>query len=179
METQTNNESRSLNGLLTCLALVDEGMIELPQSVLAETIGEIRDKVDNLQEVLSRMKSEQERLKLEAEAFTQKRRELEHAEKRLKEYITFCLENGGSEKLVGNKYTLSLQSREFIKAKPIELTSSVYIELNCLKPGVVKREYTFDAGQLKSLAMEDEAIKNKYCDVTKTTYPMFRVKKGV
>jgi chromosome segregation ATPase len=178
METQMN-KTRTLNALLQDLTSVDEGMLDMSRSALAETVGEIKDKVDALQEVLSRMKSEQDRLKLEADLFTQKRRELENAEKRLKEYITFCLENGGSEKLVGNRYTLSLQSREFIKAKAIELTSAMYIEINSLRPGTVKREYSFDASQLKTLASENESIKSAFCDVTKSTYPMFRVKKGV
>jgi len=179
METQLLNQNRSLNGLLTVINLVDEGMIELPQSILTETIGCIKDKVDSIQEVLSRMKSEQERLKAEAEYFTQRRKELENAEKRLKEYIVYCLEKGGSEKLQGNRYTLTLQNRETIKAKDTEIGSDAYIELNSLKPGVVKRQYSFDSHQLKALAIENSSVKSKYCEVSKTKFPMFRVRKGL
>jgi hypothetical protein len=180
METQLINENRSLNGLLTVISLVDEGMIELPQSILVETIGSIKDKVDGIQEILSRMKSEQERLKIEAEHFTQRRRELENAEKRLKDYVVFCLENGGSEKLQGNRYTLTLQKRETLKARPnIELGSDLYMELNMLRPGTVKREYSFDAHQLKALALENDMVKDKFCEISKTTFPTFRVKKGL
>lgn len=180
METQLLSENKSLNSILTLLAAVDDGMIELSQSDMAETLGSLKDKVDGIYEVISRMKSEQDRLKSEIDNFTAKKKALENAEQRLKDYVVFAMDQDGNVKLQGNRYTLQMQSRELIKVKPFtSLSTTQYVELNTLSPGVVKREYKFDTTLFKKLAAERKEVLDSYGEVSKTTFPVFRVRKEI
>ena len=176
---QTPKATRTFTELISHLDQSDGSMASLSQEDLENLIGDVSTKVDSLADVLTRMKSEQQRLADIANEFTEKKRVIANAEKRLKDYIIFSMKKAKFDKLPGNRYTLSFRKRVTIKPADREIGSETYMDLNARLDGVVKRSYSFDSAKFKELCNDSPDVLEKYGQLLMIEYPQFTVKKGI
>ena len=142
-------EKKTFYGLMQTLQDVENEMIDLDPQQIKELLGDIKGKVDGVYEWITRLDAERERLAENIRKLQARKKAVENAKDRFKEYIGYTLTANDTPMLMGNLWSVSAKAKESIKAKKdIELSTMDYIEAN--KAGdVIKREYKFDAAALK------------------------------
>jgi len=165
--------SHSLNDLLMLLNQVDDGMVMLSGEDMQTAIGDIKDKVDDLNYVKDKMESEIARLKgLEVEVKT-KRQGIENSLKRLKEYVTYSLRNSETEILHGETHTLRVRKTKSEKLKNVVLDLDMVSYLERKYTGSVA--YKLNSSILKP-QLED-SDKEKFYERTESYTTSFKVRK--
>lgn len=105
MENEPNE--MTLAGLLTNLEDSEDNLVAFdPQTI----VGSVKDKIDSIHFVLSKMKSTTEYLKEIAKPITAKAKAIDVSRDRLREYVAFQMKEHGFENLPGNKFKASLRS---------------------------------------------------------------------
>ena len=157
-------KKRTFYGLMERLQDAENGMIELTPDEIKELLGDIKGKVDGVYEWVSRLDAEKERLADSIKKLQARKKAVENAKDRFKEYIGYTLTANDTPMLMGSMWSISAKPQEFIKAKKdLELSIMDYIDAN-RSGDIVKREYKLDSAALKK-AYEAEPEKfSKWVD---------------
>jgi hypothetical protein len=172
-------DNKTFADLMRSLKDYDDGIIILSNQEAGAVIGDISNKVDALADLNTRFKAEEDRVDGIIKEFQEKKKQIQNAHKRFKEYIVYSMEASQATKVPGELYSLSIQSRSYIKPQQIEISTDLYVTLNLQKDGVVKREYSFDSKAFAALCDENPEVLAQYGETTVSTFPMFRAKKGI
>ena len=169
---QKGTTMSTLNTLLTKLREADDGIIEMDIEQLQETLGSVRDKVDGIFEVISKLESEAERMKKLAKSFAVRQKSCENQVARLKNYITYSMDQDGATEIYGEIHQMKLVSRKTQKVRDLIIGPEMFIKFQ----EVVRRDYSFDKNLLKEKAKADP---DRYADLMETSesrYLRFSVK---
>lgn len=168
-----------LDELMGALKLHDEGISELSDDDLEMSIGDIKDKIDVIGDLLSRLDSEAKRLKGRADEITKGRLVVENGIKRLKGYVAHSMHNSGFEKFPGEFYNVALQSKKMFKPKITNdnLTTKDFLALAEIDPNLVSSAgYKWDSKILNKTAKINETFCSKWTEKVETEFIVFRVR---
>ena len=167
--------SRSLNELLNVLHRSDEEIEIFSQSELRETVGDIKDKVDNLKAVLLCMEADAERFRSQEVLFAAKKKAAQNGIRRLKEYVAFCMKENDTPKLYGEQYSVSLQKRTSLKYNNTPVGADTALDLaKAYGPETVSIK-------LNATYAKDRMVPSDldlYFDSNESSSAIFRVKKS-
>ena len=162
----------TLNELLTKLREADDGIIEMDIEQLEETLGSVKDKVDGIFEVISKLESEAERMKKLAKSFAVRQKSCENQVARLKNYITYSMDQDGATEIYGEIHQMKLVSRKTQKVRDLIIGPEMFIKFQ----EVVRRDYSFDKNLLKEKAKADPERYQDLMETSESRHLRFSVK---
>jgi len=152
----------SLNQMLETLRHLEDNLAEMTPEEIKVLLGDIKTKVDNTQEIISRMEAEEARLKESATALTDRARDIKNTVTRIKNYCLFAMKADDTTELVGKHFDLKLYKRTTPTVKDLNITPDMFLELNEIKDGLVKREYSFNKRAMKDLFKTSPELMDEY-----------------
>jgi len=141
----------SLNTMLETLRQVEDSLVEMTDEEVKALLGDVKGKVDSIYEVITRMLAEEIRLKEAAAALTARARNMKNSVARLKSFCVYAMKADGTSELMGKNFDVKLNKRVTPTVKDLNITPDIFMELNEVKEGLVKREYSFDKKAMKDL----------------------------
>jgi len=151
----------SLITLLRTLEDAESGIIEASNEELKETLGDIRDKVDAVHEVHSRLQAEEKRLADHIKELTKRKSTVKKSIERLESYMLYCLDEADTTLLCGKNWDIKVSQRRSEAVKEFEVNEKVFLELG---PVFVKREFSINKAHIKEAAKDNPDIKDKYIE---------------
>lgn len=148
--------------MLETLRHLEDNISNMTPEEIKVLLGDIKNKVDNTHEVITRMESEEIRLKESAQALSDRARTIKNTISRLKNYCVFAMKADDTTMLVGKHFDLKLNQRTTPTVKDLNITADMYLDLNSIKDGLVKREYSFDKRLMKELFKTSPELMNDY-----------------
>jgi hypothetical protein len=103
--------SAPLFKLLTAIEDLEEGLLDLTEEQIKELIGDVRNKVDSIYEIITRLDSEEERLAKNIKTLTDRKRALANSRNRLKQYVVTSMETFEAPAIYGKVWDVKLQKR--------------------------------------------------------------------
>ena len=137
--------------MLETLRQVEDSLVEMTDESVKELLGDVKGKVDSIYEVITRMQSEEVRLKEAAAKLTDRARNMKNSVARLKSFCLFAMKADGTSELMGKNFDVKLNKRVTPTVKSQNITPDMYMDLNEIKDGLVKREYSFDKKAMTDL----------------------------
>ena len=153
-----------MSSLITLLRTVEDaesGIIEASNEELKETLGDIREKVDAVHEVHSRLEAEEKRLEAHIKDLTKRKKTVKKSVKRLEDYLLYCMEEADTKLLCGKYWDIKVSQRRSEAVKEFEVNEKVFLELG---PVFVKREFSINKAHIKEAAKDNPEIKDKYIE---------------
>ena len=147
------SEKMTLAGLLAKIQEVDEGMVELSNADLDDVFTSIKDKVDGIREMLSRLESEEERLDKIAKQFASKKKAISNSKARLKEYCVYILEKNETPQLFGHLWDMKIR-----KSEAIEVAGTPSASHALRYPDLVRTKVEWDKTGIKERVKKGEAL---------------------
>lgn len=165
---------KSFNGLMTALYESENDMLELTPEQIAEILGDLKDKVDGMHDWLGRLDAEKDRLTKDIATLQARKKAVENAKVRFKEYIAFTMANNDTPKLFGNTWSVSCKPQTFVTVKKdIDITTSEYLELD----GLIDRTYKLNSTEVKKAYKADPERFSKYVNVEDKNVVRFTAKR--
>ena len=161
--------------LLATLTDADNAIIDLSFEDMEAVGSQLKEKVDSLEFILSKIESEKERLKSQIDRLSTAKSQIENKEKALKSYIKFAMESNGFEKLAGKNYSISFRSSESTIVK-VEPDSSLFAKY----PTLISRSYSWKKTELKK-ALKDASNSDltRFAETVENKNIQFKVRKEV
>lgn len=158
--------------LLEILHASDSALEDLTALDFKELIGNLNGKIDAIQDVRSRIKSESDRLKNIGNDYAIKVTRLNNSLKKLDNYILDSMDQHNMPYLEGGLYSVRVQSR-----KSVEFNLEDPGVLEALKyPDLTKKTFAWDKKKVK-----DDLVKGTelgFAKMVSKNHIVFRIKKG-
>lgn len=151
----------SLITLLRTLEDAENGLIDASNDELKETLGDIRDKVDSVYEVHSRLCSEEKRLEAHIKDLTKRKKTVKKSVKRLEDYLLYCMEEADTKLLCGKYWDIKTSQRKSEAVREFEVNQEVFEKLG---PVFVNREFSINKSMIKYVAKSNPDIKDEYIE---------------
>lgn len=178
--TETTPEKKTLASLMNKVFDVEQELISISDDEMKQLFGDLKGKVDSIKEYLLRLDEYEERVSEKIKSLQEYKKTIQNKSTSLKKYVKYVMETQETDELYGHDYVVKLQRRESLKVKNIEITSDHYLNLNDgLDKQIVKREYSFDATQLKAAYKRDPDKFKDFVEVGTSVFPQFYIKKEV
>ena len=152
----------SLNQMLETLRHFEDNIVNMTPEEIKVLLGDVKGKVDNTYDIITRMQSEEVRLKEAAKELTDRARNMKNSVARLKDYCIFAMKSDGTSELQGKNFDMKLSQRTTPTVKDLNITPDMYLELNEIQDGLVRREYSFDKKAMKDLAKTKPELLDEY-----------------
>lgn len=179
-ENPQPKKKKTLAQLMDSLYQAEEGITELSEEETKELFMDIKDKVDDMKGFIDTCKNISARLHDRIEKLKSEKQRIDNKIVGVKYIAALNMKNSDTPELYGTEWTMQLRNKKSVKAKDIDLTSDIYLDLNegQNKP-VVKRKYSWDARELESAYKRNPEKFKDYVDEVVTYYPQFSIKKEV
>jgi hypothetical protein len=153
-----NTEKKQTLWTLQDRLLEFEEQINQDETILAEILGEIAGKVDNIKQMIDIFDSEAARFKSYKDEMAARQKSLESARDRLKAYVVGSLEKHGSTFEKGNIWVAKIRESKRCeifgdKPRPEDLLALGPLGINA---GVIKTDYVWDKAKMKDLLNDPE-----------------------
>lgn len=103
----------TLNALLMALTEADNALEEIDLDQQIDLLESGKVKVDSYKYVIDKLEQQERYLFEREKEYAAAKKQVQNAQKRIKEHLVFVLQNNGFEKFTGHEYTVSLR-----KARP-------------------------------------------------------------
>jgi len=164
-------EKRSMFKTLGIMRDHDEEIREVSLAEFKEAVKELPTKVDG-------SKYHKEDLKSRIDVIAGRIKDLQLIKKSFQTsltnyntYLPWALKHHEVDNLQGNDYYLKLrEKRSTVLRSGIEVDTSIYVELNMITPGAVKREYSVDSRAFADICKKHPEILEKYGEIKVTEF---------
>ena len=167
--------SGTLNDMLSKLKAAEDELIELTDEDIADLLGDLKDKVDAIREVMLRMEVWEETIAAEIKELTARKKALGSSQDRFKAYMLHVMNENEFKQLPGQKYELKVMSRKAYKAT-MAPTAAEYMQLG---GDLVRKktEFSFDHARLTAAFKEDPEEMAPYMRETSSRWLKFSVRR--
>ena len=139
--------SDTLNDMLSKLKAAEDELIELTDEDIAQLLGDLRDKVDAIREVMRRFEAEEAFLADEIKQLTARKKSVSGSRERFKAHMIHVMNEKEFKQLPGERFDMKIITRKVYRSI-VAPTAAEYLELQ--DEGLVKKTttYAFDHSAL-------------------------------
>lgn len=136
-QEQGHEDDKSLNKLLMALTEVDNSIADVDYEVQADLFDKGKIKVDSYKYLIDKLDAQAEYFERREKEYYEAKKHCQNASRRLKDQLTFALQNNGWEKFTGHEYVVALR-----KSKPsVVLKAEATPKLRLKYPELIETEY--------------------------------------
>jgi len=162
----------SFNEMLIAMEQAEEGLIALDQEEMKDLVGDIRDKTDAIHEVLQRMEYEENRLAENIKKLQDRKKQIKEAQKRLKDYVIYCLERSDMPAVYGKVWDLKIVKRKITGIRPITDDDARKHQ------DLIEFSWKWDRSKVLEKAKEGHEVAKSLVEESETRYLSFSAHKG-